>query len=161
MSYSKEQLMTALRNADKAGDTEGARRIAGMINSYQPEQQAQPERESKLSDIFTGADRETDQSVSSPELDEGKLQLLAAGLDPNTPISELLSSQDKREELQRSHKSKLMSGDFSGFFKDALGQFVTPFTTDDKETADISKGRFDNLQRIKDEKGNEYLVNSD
>ena len=28
MAYSREQLMTALRNADAAGDTEGARRIA-------------------------------------------------------------------------------------------------------------------------------------
>lgn len=33
MAYSREQLMTALRNADAAGDTEGARRIAQMLSS--------------------------------------------------------------------------------------------------------------------------------
>ncbi|MFT8211574.1 MAG: hypothetical protein ACMZI0_15180 [Symbiopectobacterium sp.] len=31
MAYDREQLMTALRNADAAGDTEGATRIAQMI----------------------------------------------------------------------------------------------------------------------------------
>lgn len=33
MAYDREQLMTALRNADAAGDTEGATRIAQMIQS--------------------------------------------------------------------------------------------------------------------------------
>ncbi|WP_124056155.1 DNA transfer protein [Escherichia coli] len=33
MAYSREQLMTALRNADAAGDTEGARRIAQILSS--------------------------------------------------------------------------------------------------------------------------------
>ncbi|MDG0490086.1 hypothetical protein [Klebsiella variicola] len=33
MAYSRDQLMGALRNADAAGDTEGARRIAAMIQS--------------------------------------------------------------------------------------------------------------------------------
>ncbi|WP_149529017.1 DNA transfer protein [Escherichia coli] len=44
MAYSREQLMTALRNADAAGDTEGARRIAQMLSSSnQPTQnQKQP-----------------------------------------------------------------------------------------------------------------------
>ncbi|EGA3527411.1 DNA transfer protein [Salmonella enterica subsp. enterica serovar Schwarzengrund] len=44
MAYSREQLMTALRNADAAGDTEGARRIAQMLSSSnQPTQnQRQP-----------------------------------------------------------------------------------------------------------------------
>ncbi|EEJ2508825.1 DNA transfer protein [Salmonella enterica subsp. enterica] len=44
MAYSREQLMTALRNADAAGDTDGARRIAQMLSSSnQPTQnQKQP-----------------------------------------------------------------------------------------------------------------------
>ena len=44
MAYSREQLMTALRNADAAGDTEGARRIAQILSSSnQPTQnQRQP-----------------------------------------------------------------------------------------------------------------------
>lgn len=44
MAYSREQLMTALRNADAAGDTEGARRIAQILSSSnQPTQnQKQP-----------------------------------------------------------------------------------------------------------------------
>jgi len=35
MSFSKEQLMTALRNADAAGDEEAARRIAQMVKSLE------------------------------------------------------------------------------------------------------------------------------
>ncbi|HBE5760198.1 TPA: DNA transfer protein [Escherichia coli] len=44
MAYSREQLMTALRNADAAGDTGGARRIAQILSSSnQPTQnQRQP-----------------------------------------------------------------------------------------------------------------------
>ncbi|EKK7058324.1 DNA transfer protein [Salmonella enterica subsp. enterica serovar Schwarzengrund] len=41
MAYSREQLMTALRNADAAGDTEGARRIARMLSSSNPPTQNQ------------------------------------------------------------------------------------------------------------------------
>lgn len=45
MAYSREQLMTALRNADAAGDTEGARRIAQMLSSgdQSTQNQSQPE----------------------------------------------------------------------------------------------------------------------
>ncbi len=41
MAYSREQLMTALRNADAAGDTDGARRIARMLSSSNPPTQNQ------------------------------------------------------------------------------------------------------------------------
>lgn len=43
MDYSREQLMTALRNADAAGDTEGASRIAQMIKA---QGQQAPQQES-------------------------------------------------------------------------------------------------------------------
>lgn len=59
MAYSREQLMTALRNADAAGDTEGARRIAQMLSSgdQSTQNQLQPEEQSlvgKATDWLTG-----------------------------------------------------------------------------------------------------------
>ncbi|HBE5760288.1 TPA: DNA transfer protein [Escherichia coli] len=59
MTYSREQLMTALRNADAAGDTEGARRIAQMLSSgdQSTQNQSQPEEQSlvgKATDWLTG-----------------------------------------------------------------------------------------------------------
>ncbi|HCJ8637505.1 TPA: DNA transfer protein [Escherichia coli] len=59
MAYSREQLMTALRNADAAGDTEGARRIAQMLSSgdQSTQNQSQPEEQSlveKATDLLTG-----------------------------------------------------------------------------------------------------------
>ncbi len=59
MAYSREQLMTALRNADAAGDTEGARRIAQMLSSgdQSTQNQSQPEEQSlvgKATDWLTG-----------------------------------------------------------------------------------------------------------
>lgn len=59
MAYSHEQLMTALRNADAAGDTEGARRIAQMLSSgdQSTQNQSQPEEQSlvgKATDWLTG-----------------------------------------------------------------------------------------------------------
>ncbi|EEC0894851.1 DNA transfer protein [Salmonella enterica subsp. enterica] len=59
MAYSREQLMTALRNADAAGDTEGARRIAQMLSSGEQstQNQSQPEEQSlvgKATDWLTG-----------------------------------------------------------------------------------------------------------
>lgn len=98
MSYSKEQLMTALRNADAAGDTEGAKRIAGMIKA-QPQQQPEVSEQEKgmlqtASDFVTGADRMTPEIESmseignAPELNEmswsafkTSLGLLATGDD--------------------------------------------------------------------------------
>lgn len=40
-NYSEEQLFTALRNADAAGDTDGAKRIAGMIKQSRANQNTQ------------------------------------------------------------------------------------------------------------------------
>ncbi|HHZ8170379.1 TPA: DNA transfer protein [Escherichia coli] len=59
MAYSREQLMTALRNADASGDTEGARRIAQMLSSgdQSTQNQSQPEEQSlvgKATDWLTG-----------------------------------------------------------------------------------------------------------
>ncbi|EOU0190628.1 DNA transfer protein [Escherichia coli] len=59
MAYSREQLMTALRNADAAGDTEGARRIAQMLSSgdQSTQNQSQPGEQSlvgKATDWLTG-----------------------------------------------------------------------------------------------------------
>lgn len=166
MSYTKEQLMTALKNADAAGDTEAARSIARMIQSQSNMQpQAQPEVvEDKsfmesVGDMFTGADRETERSISTEEFDQGRAALLASGLNPDMQLGELLSNPQALDKLQSSSKSKLLSGDFKGFLSDALGQFVTPLTTSEEETAQITQTRMPNLQRTKDEKGNEYLVN--
>lgn len=41
MAHTQDQLMIALRNADAAGDVEGARRIAAMIQQSRPEQAAE------------------------------------------------------------------------------------------------------------------------
>ncbi|EAO8995519.1 DNA transfer protein [Salmonella enterica] len=59
MAYSRDQLMTALRNADAAGDTDGARRIAQMLSSSSQEAppQEQPQEQSlvsKATDAITG-----------------------------------------------------------------------------------------------------------
>lgn len=56
MAYDREQLMTALRNADAAGDTEGATRIAQMIKSQaaQPQQQPEPSLTQRAGDFLTG-----------------------------------------------------------------------------------------------------------
>ncbi|KZR10494.1 hypothetical protein [Klebsiella aerogenes] len=56
MAYSREQLMTALRNADAAGDTEGATRIAQMIRSQEVQPQQQPEQSlmQKAGDFLSG-----------------------------------------------------------------------------------------------------------
>lgn len=56
MAYDREQLMTALRNADAAGDTEGATRIAQMIKSQvaQPQQQPEPSLMQRAGDFLTG-----------------------------------------------------------------------------------------------------------
>ena len=163
MAYTNEQLMQKLRNAHNAGDTYAAKRFAEMIRAN--EKPAEPEQEKSLiqsaSDMVTGADRETEQSMSTEEFDQGKLALLASGLNPNMQLGEILANPKALEQLQNSRKSKLLSGDFKGFLSDALGQFVTPLTTSEDETAKISQSRMPNLQRTKDEKGNEYLINPD
>ncbi|PPE57088.1 hypothetical protein [Pectobacterium brasiliense] len=55
MAYDREQLMTALRNADAAGDTEGATRIAQMIQSQG--QQTQKVRDPSFTDSAEQAAR--------------------------------------------------------------------------------------------------------
>lgn len=56
MAYSREQLMTALRNADAAGDNEGATRIAQIIKSQGIQTQHQPEQSlmQTAGDFLTG-----------------------------------------------------------------------------------------------------------
>lgn len=59
MAYSRDQLMTALRNADAAGDTGGARRIAQMLSSGSQETTPQEQLQeqslvSKATDAITG-----------------------------------------------------------------------------------------------------------
>ena len=163
MAYTNEQLMQKLRNAHNAGDTYAAKRFAEMIRAN--EKPAEPEQGKGLlqsaSDMVTGADRETEQSMNTEEFDQGKLALLASGLNPDIQLGELLANPKALDQLQDSHKSKLLSGDFKGFLSDALGQFVTPLTTSEDEVAKISQSRMPNLQRTKDEKGNEYLTNPD
>ena len=67
--YTKQQLMMALRKADDAGDSDGARRIAQMISSAK-----EPEESgviSSIKDAFTGESRETRATRELPELFEG------------------------------------------------------------------------------------------
>lgn len=63
--YTREQLMQALRAADAAGDAQGAKRIAQMIDS-QPSESGSVL--GAVSDFFTGADRETRATRELPEL---------------------------------------------------------------------------------------------
>lgn len=49
MSYSREQLYTALRNADKAGDEEAARQIAATISQLDQPAKAPPKKEDRYS----------------------------------------------------------------------------------------------------------------
>jgi len=51
--YTKEQIMTALRNADRAGDATAARRLAVMVRDYQPQQEQKPEAAKSGFDIST------------------------------------------------------------------------------------------------------------
>ena len=101
MSYTNEQLMSALRKAHAAGDTGGAKRIAGMIKSQpqqQPQQAPEPKQDKSMlqtaSDFVTGSDRMTPEMESmseignAPELNEmswsafkTSLGLLATGDD--------------------------------------------------------------------------------
>ncbi|NKB39467.1 MAG: hypothetical protein GKR86_00145 [Ilumatobacter sp.] len=84
MAYTDQQLMTALRNADSAGDTDGARRIAQMIKAQrssapaQPEPQPEPEEEvgffegigNSISDFGSSvADMVTGESQMTPEIE--------------------------------------------------------------------------------------------
>ncbi|EFE55309.1 hypothetical protein PROVRETT_06018 [Providencia rettgeri DSM 1131] len=56
-NYSEEQLFTALRNADAAGDVDGAKRIAGMIKQSRskPINQITPEEQKRQDNIFEDA----------------------------------------------------------------------------------------------------------
>ncbi len=152
-----QQLETALRNADSAGDAQAARALAGEIKKIRSQQEKGLIQ--SASDLITGADRETELSKSTEEFDPEKATLLAAGLDPSMNLGELLSNPEAMEKLNNASKSKLLSGDFKGFFSDAIGRLATPFTSSDEEVAQITQGRLGNLQRTQDEKGNEYLTN--
>ena len=61
MAYSYEQVMTALRNADAAGDTEGARRLAQIAQGLkkQPTQPQAPvqQEEPSMFEFLTGKAR--------------------------------------------------------------------------------------------------------
>lgn len=65
-NYTEEQLMTALRAADAAGNTEDARRIAQMVDKKRKEPSGSVL--GAASDFFTGADRETRATRELPEL---------------------------------------------------------------------------------------------
>ncbi len=121
MSYTKDQLMTALKNADAAGDAEAARSIAKIIQSQSSMQpQAQPEVVEEKSfiegvgDMFTGADRETEQTqqlreiTGAPELGglsefswEG-LKQLGSNFTPEAfkAAGGLLTTSDPKEQMK-------------------------------------------------------------
>jgi len=55
MAYSLDQLMTALRNADAAGDVDGAKRIAQLLSSNPTSQpQQEPSLAQQAGDFLTG-----------------------------------------------------------------------------------------------------------
>lgn len=60
MAYSRDQLMTALRNADAAGDVDGAKRIAQMLSSNPtPQPQQEPSLAQQAGDFLTGGQSAT------------------------------------------------------------------------------------------------------
>ncbi|EKO3488608.1 hypothetical protein M3924_004318 [Vibrio fluvialis] len=65
-NYTEEQLMTALRAADAAGNTADAQRIAQMVD--QKRKESSGSALGAVSDFFTGADRETRATRELPEL---------------------------------------------------------------------------------------------
>lgn len=153
MSYTKDQLMTALKNADAAGDTEAARSIAKMIQSQSSMQpQAQPEVVEEKSfmesvgDIFTGADRETEQTQQLREI-TGAPEL--GGL-----------SEFSWEGL------KQLGSNFTPEAFKAAGGLLT--TSDPKEQMKIIQSNYPNATFTPDNKGNvivgldsgEYVLNA-
>lgn len=70
----KSELMTALRNAHAAGDTEAAKRIAGMIESTPDTVESAPALETaptlmgQASELFTGAERTTPELEAMEEI---------------------------------------------------------------------------------------------
>ena len=149
MSYSKEQLMTALRNADAAGDTEGAKRIAGMIRAQPQQQPEAPEQEKGMlqtaSDFVTGSDRMTPEMESmseignAPELNEmswsafkTSLGLLATG--DNEKAQSIIKNNIPEAEFTQDSKGNTIVNLPSGSY--ALNKpGVSP--------QDIAKGVFD------------------
>lgn len=104
-------LMTALRNADAAGDTEAAKRIAAMINAQQqpapieqpsePQPTIQPQGRGRfIPENITQVQPEAEGIDALPELGQGGL---LAGQDPLTVaaiIPALLTTTDPRELAQ-------------------------------------------------------------
>ena len=149
MQYTQEQLYTALNNADAAGDNEGAMQIAQMIQNYQPTKPQEKSMFESVSDMFTGADRETERSQSTEELTTGNLQALAAGAKPESGLKEVLSGEVKFGQ------GAMQGNPITGFFKDTIRKF----TSNDDEVAAIAMDQYPNLQKQSDEKGNLYIVN--
>lgn len=138
MKYTKDQLMTALRNAHNAGDSDGARRIARMVKNYQPERVSQPERESQLSDFVTGADRETEEIQGLNEI-TGAPEL--GGLSEFTTDKPFLDSLGSLYDKGLSVPA----------FKSAAGLMTT---SDPKEQMQIIKSNYPEATFTPDNKGN-------
>lgn len=152
MSYTNEQLMSALRKAHAAGDTSGAKRIAGMIKA-QPHQQAQhnaePEQEKGMlqtaSDLVTGADRMTPEMEymseigNAPELNEMSWSAFKTSLG-------LLATGDN-EKAQGVIKSNIPDAEFT---QDSQGNTIVNLPSGSYalnkpgvSPQDIAKGVFD------------------
>lgn len=148
MSYTQEDLMVALRNADAAGDTEGATRIAKMIQNYQPQERSIIQ---SVADVFTGNDRQTEDIAQLDEV-TGAPEFGGVSQFGDMPLIESL--------VQLYEKGLSMPA-----FKSAAG-FLT--TSDPKEQMQIIKSNYPDAQFRQDAKGNiivglesgEYALNS-
>ena len=95
-----EQLMQALRNADAAGDTAAARRLAGMISQQQKLQTTpqEPGLFGEIGEMITGERRAT---ATTEALSELSWSGLMSGLDPAkvAQITPILAVTDDPNEL--------------------------------------------------------------
>ncbi|MCP4882030.1 MAG: hypothetical protein GY905_15975 [Gammaproteobacteria bacterium] len=123
--------------------------IAQMIQNYQPAKPQEKSMFESVSDMFTGADRETERSQSTEELTTGNLQALAAGAKPESGLKEVLSGEVEFGQ------GAMQGNPITGFFKDTIRKF----TSSDDEVAAIAMDQYPNLQKQADDKGNVYIVN--
>ena len=152
MSYTNEQLMSALRKAHAAGDAGGAKRIARMIKSQpqqQPQQAPEPKQDKSMlqaaSDFVTGSDRMTPEMESmseignAPELNEMSWSAFKTSLG-------LLATGDD-EKAQGIIKSNIPEAEFT---KDSQGNTIVQLPSGSYalnkpgvSPQDIAKGVFD------------------
>lgn len=141
MSHSSAQLMTALRNADAAGDTESAKRIAQMIKGAQEQPAQQPQAPSKLDMIKQGFGMAKDYVQGDAEFqdagDTADYFRQQANANPLQQMQQLASGESKLTDML----------DQSG---------VAMFGNDADTKAELAKNP--NIKFVNDAQGNEMFV---